>query len=85
MKAFILCLYIATSAAWRPGVYILDDCVGTASQYYNPLTQPYSQPNLPINFRVDRYGVEQTFTAKAKCALLLVDDVYCRHVLVETL
>ena len=57
MKALIVCLYITTAVAWPSGVYILDDYPSTSNQYYNPLTQPYSQVDLSISFRGYRYAV----------------------------
>ena len=54
MKTLILCLCIATAIAWPSGIYIVDGR-GTFNQYYNPLTEPHSQLNLPINFLSDLY------------------------------
>ena len=55
MKALIFCLCTATTVAWPSGVYILDTS-GNGNQYYNPLTEPHSQTDLPINFREEYTG-----------------------------
>ena len=71
MKAFFLCLYIATVVAWPSGVYIFGD---GSIQFYSPLTEPHSQLNLSVSLRGDRYRVTEKFVAKTKCAPLIAFD-----------
>ena len=63
MKTLIICLCIATTVAWRSGVYILDE---TNNQFYTPLTQPHEQLDLGINLRGNKYGVAEKLVAKTQ-------------------